>query len=326
MVVLGGGRGDLVDEPQAHSWSRMQERGSMLGLRFIVAWLRLFGRSFTVPLINAIAAYFFLVDRSGRRASRAYLARLHSRLTAKRNPGWKPTAWRSYLQYREFALSIVDRVCMWGGSEARFSFDFHGRQHFEKLSREGRGAIVFGAHLGSFDALRVLSTLDGVTVNVLMYTKHAPMINQIFRELSPDAEVRVISADSGTASTALEIRSCVERGEWVAILGDRIEPNDRGRTCLVDFMGEPALLPESPFALPVLLGCPAILMLALRSGPWRYTVFAEPLADPPARTAPADRRELARDIAALYAARLEHYCGKAPEQWFNFFDFWRGAP
>jgi predicted LPLAT superfamily acyltransferase len=312
-----------MGDRRSQSWSRAQERGSMIGLRFTVAWLRLFGRTFTIPLINAIAGYFFLVDRKGRRASRDYLARLHSRLAAKRSPAWKPTAWRSYLQYREFALSIVDRVCMWGG-ETRFEFDFHGREHFEKLSNEGRGAVVLGAHLGSFDALRVLSTLDGVKVNVLMYTKHAPMINQIFRELSPDAEVRVISADAGSPSTAFAIRSCVERGEWVAILADRIEPGDRGRTCHAEFMGKPAPFPESPFVLPVILGCPAILMLALRSGPWRYSVFAEPLADYPARTAPGDRREAARDLAALYALRLEHYCSRAPTQWFNFFDFWKG--
>jgi predicted LPLAT superfamily acyltransferase len=24
-----------------------------------------------------------------------------------------------------------------------------------------------------------------------------------------------------------------------------------------------------------------------------------------------------------YARRLEHYCLQAPDQWFNFYDFWR---
>jgi predicted LPLAT superfamily acyltransferase len=297
----------------------------MVGLRFTVLWLRLFGRALTLPLVHVIAAYFFLVDRNGRRASRSYLARLHGRIAATRAPDWSPTAWRSYLHYREFAISIVDRVCMWGGYDERFAFDFHGREYFEKLAAEHRGAVVFGSHLGSFDALRVLSSLDGVKVNVLMYTKHAPRINQIFRELSPRADVRVISGDRGSASIAFEIRACVERGEWVAILGDRIEPGDRGRTCSVAFMGEAALLPESPFALPFLLGCPALLMVAIRDGAWRYSVFAEPLADPPRRTPAVERQERARDLAALYALRLEHYCAKAPIQWFNFFDFWSGG-
>jgi predicted LPLAT superfamily acyltransferase len=303
----------------------MRERGSMLGLRFAVAWLQLFGRALTVPLVDAIAAYFFVVDRHGRASSRRYLTLLGGRLSTTRDANRAPTAWRIYLQYREFARSIVDRLCMWGGSEDRFRFEFHGRHHFEKLAAEGRGAIVLGAHLGNFDALRVLSRIDRVKVNVLMYTKHAPMINQIFRELSPDAEVRVISANASSTAIAFEIRSCIERGEWVAILADRVEPSDRGRTCPVEFLGVPAPLPEAPFLLPFVLGCPAVLMLALRSGPWSYAVFAETLADPPRKTPSIDRRHRARDLASVYASRLEHYCAKAPEQWFNFFDFWRGG-
>ena len=29
------------------------------------------------------------------------------------------------------------------------------------------------------------------------------------------------------------------------------------------------------------------------------------------------------DLAAEYALRLEHYCRRAPLQWFNFYQFWR---
>jgi predicted LPLAT superfamily acyltransferase len=303
----------------------MRERGSMLGLRFAVLWLRVFGRALTVPLVDAIAAYFFLADRDGRKAAGNYLTRLRSQVVNGPDADRKSVAWRVYLQYREFARSIVDRVCMWGGSEDRFRFEFHGRQQFEEYSAEGRGGIVLGAHLGNFDALRVLSRIDRVKVNVLMYTKHAPMINQVFRELSPDAEFRVISANASSTAIAFEIRACVERGECVAILADRIEPTDRGRTSQVKFLGSPAPLPEAPFLLPFVLGCPAVLMLALRSGPWSYSVFAETLVDPPRKTPVMERRNRARDLASIYASRLEHYCARSPEQWFNFFDFWKGG-
>jgi predicted LPLAT superfamily acyltransferase len=252
------------------------------------------------------------------------LGQLHDHLAATGTQAPGPSLWRSFLQFREFALSIVDRVAMWGGRQSEFRFDFSGREYFEKLAEERRGAIIVGAHLGSFDALRVLSVIDRVKVNVLMYTEHAPRINAIFRELSPDANLRVIHADPTAANTALEIRACIGRGEWVAILGDRVEPGDRHRTLDIDFLGQPALFPEAPFMLPVILGCPAVLMLALRRGPWDYVVFAEPLAEPlNARLDGAFRRARAREIAATYAARLEHYCSRAPLQWFNFFDFWQ---
>ncbi len=34
------------------------------------------------------------------------------------------------------------------------------------------------------------------------------------------------------------------------------------------------------------------------------------------------RDEALAGLVAEYAARLEHFCRRAPLQWFNFYDFW----
>ncbi len=313
----------MTPTPTTH-WSRIQERGSIWGLRFTVACYRSFGRMLALPLIHAVVAYFFLTDRKGRAASQGFLRRVHARLCARgERPDWVPNLGESFRHYREFALSIVDRVDLWGGRAEDFHFRFRGREHFEKLSREGRGAVLLGAHLGSFDALRVLSAQDGVTVNVLMYTRHAPKINEVFRSISPDVDLRVIRADPGSARTSFEIKACIERGEWVAILADRVEPGDRGRLCEVEFLGRPAVLPQAPFLLPLVLGCPAILILALRSGSRRYEVFADPLAvEEAGRERGLARAARGQALAQAYASRLEHHVLRAPRQWFNFYDFW----
>jgi predicted LPLAT superfamily acyltransferase len=38
-----------------------------------------------------------------------------------------------------------------------------------------------------------------------------------------------------------------------------------------------------------------------------------------------DREGALRDCAARYAARLEHYARLAPDNWFNFYDYWGDA-
>lgn len=301
-------------------WSRVQERGSIWGLGFTVACVRIFGRFLSLPLVLAVVGYFFVTDTRGRAASRAYLERVHRRISPQ--PDWQPSLWQSFLHYREFALSIADRVGLWGGPIGAFEFVFHGREHFKAHLEQGRGMIVLGAHLGSFDALRALSARDGVPVNVLMYTRHAPKINQVLRQLSPDSEVRVISADPNSARATFEIKACIDRGELVAILADRVEPNERGRVCQVDFLGEKAMLPEAPFLLPVILGCPALMVLALRSGSGRYEIYIEPLEPDGERIVGPAQAIRAREMAADFAQRLEHYCILAPRQWFNFYDFW----
>jgi predicted LPLAT superfamily acyltransferase len=305
-------------------WSQIAERGSLWGLRFTVWCYRAFGRGFTTALSHAIVAYFFLTDAAGRRASLAYLRRVHARAEGRAVLPRPPGTWESFLHYRSFALSIVDRLAIWFGHGEDFAYETHGVDYFDDLARQGRGAIVLGAHLGSFDALRLLASRTRIAVNVLMFTENANRINAVLRELSPDAEARVIRVTPDAVGAVFEVRRCLDRGEIVAILGDRIEPADRTRTARVRLLDGDVELPQAPFLLAHLLGCPVVLMIALRQGPGRYEVFAETLAER-VRLPRHGRDEPVRELVARYAARLEHYCLRSPYQWFNFFDYWGDA-
>jgi len=162
-------------------------------------------------------------------------------------------------------------------------------------------------------------------VNALMFTANARRINQIFRELSPEVETHVIQVDPGSVESVFEVRRCLARGEHVAMLGDRIEPGDRHRSSRVPFLGGEVDLPQAPFLMASLLGCPVLLVVALRRGPQRYEIFTEQLAERvvlPRR----DREAAVRGLLAAYAARLEHHCLRAPYEWFNFYDYWGDHP
>lgn len=306
----------------SRSWSEIAERGSLLGLRLTVACYRLCGRRLSLVLVHAIVLYYFLALPAARAASRAYLRRIAARPEGAAALGRRPDLRASFLHFRAFSLSIFDRIVLWFGREGALAFEPVGTDRCRALLAPDRGGIVVGSHLGSFDALRALARQDGLVVNALMYTRNAPRINTILRQLSPEARVRVVEAGPNPFDTVLRIRECIERGELVAILGDRIEPGDRGRTCSVTLLGDPVEIPESPYLLAALLGCPLFFMVALRSGPGRYQVFAEVLAEP-VRMPKHEREKQTRELAAAYASRLEHYCLMAPYQWFNYFDFWK---
>ena len=303
-------------------WSQIGERGSMRGLRAVLAIYRFGGRPITLVLVHLIVFYYFLTIPGGRRASRAYLRRIVARPEGARALGRRPDTIASFLHFRAFALSIFDRIELWLGRGDAFRFEVTGREHYARLLTPTRGGILVGAHLGSFDALRILSRHDGRVVNVVMFTSNAPRINAFFRLLSPDAEVRVLPGDADPASTALRIRSCVERGELVAILGDRMEAGDRGRSCRVPFLGDPAEIPTAPYWLAAVLGCPLFFMVALRADASTYRVFAEVLSEG-AKPGRGEREKHVEELAAAYARRLEHYCLEEPLQWFNYYDYWR---
>jgi predicted LPLAT superfamily acyltransferase len=293
----------------------------MWGMRFTVWCYRTLGRSVGVVLIHAIVAYFFLTDAAGRRASIAYLRRVAATRSGRAALGRQPGTWASFLRYREFGLSILDRLAIWAGRSDDFEYAVEGEEHCDRLAAEGRGGIVLGAHLGNFDALRLLAERQQRVVHVLMFTAHAQRINTIFRELSPDVELKVIEVDPNSVRTAFTIRECVRRGELVSILADRVEPGDQSRASSVPLLGGAIELPQAPFLLATLLACPVLLMLAFRTGPGRYDVFTEKLTDG-LRPAPREREKGVNELLTAYAGRLEHYCTKYPYQWFNFYDYW----
>jgi len=303
-------------------WTRIAERGSIWGIRFTAWCYRTLGRRLCLPLVYAIVTYFFLTDAPGRRASRAYLRRVRSapggREALPRPPGLR----ECFRHYSTFALVIVDRLGIWFGRDDDFDFVTSGLDYVDRLAEEGRGALILGSHIGSFDALRLLAKRAGSVVNVLMFRANAPRINQIFKEVAPEAEAQVISVDPNSVQSVFTIRERLRRGEHVAILADRIEAGDRNRSTPVPLLGKAVPLPQAPILLANLLGCPLLSVVALRQGPGRYEVTVKVLAE--RVVLPRQGREQA--LAALltrYARHLEHTCLQRPFQWFNFFDYWQ---
>jgi predicted LPLAT superfamily acyltransferase len=270
-------------------------------------------------LLPPIAAYYCAFDPRARRASRDFLARVH-RIRGDEPPGLRET----YRHFLSFADAILDRLALWSGAVDAFEVVLHGREQMQELVDRRESAILVGAHLGSFDMLRVVAREADIPVNAVMYVDNAAQINEAFEALDPQSRVRVIGVEPNSAAALLEIRRCVARREFVAILADRVGPQASGRLCHASFLGDSAPFPLTPFLLAALLEIPVILTLALKAGPGRYDVYLERLPDAHAATR-RDREKQAAEQARLFASTLERHCLRAPLQWFNFYDFWADA-
>ncbi|MBW2233672.1 MAG: lipid A biosynthesis acyltransferase [Deltaproteobacteria bacterium] len=312
--------GEGHDAAPSAGWSSAGERGSTLALRFIVGCVRTIGPGPLVILLAPIALYFVTFATEARRASRSYLRRIRHVQGESGEPGLLAV----YRHIYSFAAAILDRVALWSSAIDRFDIEIHGREHMQPAIEAHTGAFLIGAHIGSFDVLRVIARDADIPINVLMYSVHAERINQAFKELDPDSNVRIIDLDQTSVNTGLEIRRCIERGEFVAVLADRMRPSARNRVGYANFLGDQAAFPQGPFLLASLLRLPVVLTIALRRGPRRYDIYLEPISDG-APIGPKERPAAIQQQIELYASRLEHYCLEAPLQWFNFYDFWAKA-
>jgi predicted LPLAT superfamily acyltransferase len=299
------------------------ERGSLAGLRLMARVYALLGRRVVLLALYPIAAYFFLRDRS-RSASRRYLERVHAHSEGRKAFPRPPGFFAPFRHYHEFAVQIFDRMVLWGGGLSQLRMEHAGSEHLFALQREGRGALLLGAHLGSYDMPRELAGTYGLVLNAVMFTAHAERINRFFEQLDPRSRVRVLSLEPGSLRTAFEVKACLERGELVGILADRVPVGSGETPVLLPFLGHEMALPLSPFRLACMLGCPVLLSLCVRKGDAHYETVVRPLGGG-ARVPRREREKAALELARAYVQGLEDACVRHPYQWFNFYDAWEKA-
>lgn len=305
-------------EPSSNRhWAERRERGSFWLMKLTAFGVRTLGRRVLSPLLYAIVLYFFLFGRSARRSIWQYqlrLARFHQR------EDLLPSQRRVFGQFMAFAEALLDKLDVWNGKLRLEQIEILDPAGLRQQLRGERGQLLVGAHLGNLEVCRALAELgEQVTMNVLVHTRHAERFNRLLGEAGA-SNLRLVQVSELDPAIMLQLSQRLERGEWLAIAGDRV-PLHGGRNVQVDFLGQPAAFPQGPWLLAGLLKCPVNLLLCLKQQ-GRYRVILEPFAEA-VQWKRSDRQQVIAQWATRYAERLGYYCLQAPQQWFNFYPFWK---
>ena len=287
-------------------WSARRERGSAALVR-VMAWLSLsLGWHAARLLLGPAALYFLLSTPPARANSRAFLRR-----ALGRDPGWR----ERFRHFLAFANVLLDRVYLLAGRDAAYRVEIHGLEALTEAlaAAEGRGCLLLGSHLGSFEVLRAFGRTAPVPVRGTMYRANAGAFTSLLERLDPTLLRNTI--EIGTPDAMLRVQEALARGELVGFLADRLPDGARRRAARVDFLGAPALFPTAPLLLAARLGVPAVQFFGIRTAPRTYRIEFAPLA---LAQAPAD---VAGGVAR-YVRALELRCRLHPFNWFNFHDFW----
>jgi predicted LPLAT superfamily acyltransferase len=293
-------------------WLERPEAGSAVGYKVIATFARLFGRSAARLVLYPITVYFLIRRGPERRASRTYLERVAGR---------PPTVWQIARHIHCFAAVTLDRAFLLTESFKRFDIRVFGLDELRSAWERQQGVLVFGSHLGSFDALRVLAQLrPDVKVRVVLDVEQNPALSRVLNALNPELARSIINARREGVTTALAIKEALDEKALVTLLVDRARPGNE--VAPGEFLGHPAPFPLGPWQLAAALKVPVVLCFGLYRGGNRYDLYFEPFADP-LTLERARRGEHLKEIVGRFARRLEHYARDAPYNWFNFYDFWQ---
>lgn len=296
-----------------NDWKARPEGGGYIALWLIRTIATRLGRGIARPLLYPITAYFLLRRAPERHASQAYLQRVLGR-----RPSWRDSA----RHIHTFAATILDRVFLLGGDLNRYDVRVEGLDDLHRLLGKGRGLLLFGSHLGSFDVLRVLATRrPDYILRVVLDKSQSPALMRILDSLNPTIAASVIDAAGDGPAVAIAIKDALDEGALVAMLVDRALPDEPGLPAA--FLGAEARFPTTPWLIAAALKAPIALGFGLYRGGRRYDLHFEAFEEDALVVPRAARAEALALLIRRYAARLETRARQAPYNWFNFYDFWQ---
>ena len=261
------------------------------------------------PLILGFWALFFLLWGPGRRGVMRNLGAIL--------PGSWPIAnfFRTYRVFWNFAATIADATRF---KERRVSPDwtFTGIEHFNNLQSRAEGAIILTAHMGSYDiGAQLFAEVSKRPIVMVRAPESDPDTRRFEEEMNGRTAAAGLRIDfsTGAGELALDLLHALQRGETIAIQGDRVTASVASiRSTL---FGRPILLPAGPFALSMAARVPIYPLFVIRRARRRYELV---VGRPFTVTRTRDRAEAFEKGVATWTADLEHIVRSAWFQWFTF--------
>jgi len=288
------------------------EGGGAIALWVIRALALRVGRAPARFVLIFVAAYFVIRRGPERRASRRFLGRVLGR-SASLIDVWK--------HMFTFATVTLDRVFLLTEAFRRFEISTYGIDAVNDVIEGGKGALLVGAHLGSFEALRVLALQrPEQSVRPVIDLEQNPTVSVLLNALNPALANSIINSRGDGTATALKIHEAltVEKA-LVTILADRARPGNT--KVVVSFLEAPAEFPTAPWLLAAALKVPVVLCFGIYRGGRRYDLHFEAFSEL-VDIRRGNREVAVRAVTQRFADRLSHFAQLAPYNWFNFYDLW----
>lgn len=264
------------------------------------------------PIVMATWSLVFLLWGPGRRGVMRNLSAILPGSNAFVN------FLRTWRVFWNFAWTIADNVRF---LETRVppDWDFEGTEHFADLEAHEGGAIILTAHMGSYDlGANLFAEISKRAIVMVRAPEQDPETHEHEASLHGRTKAEKLKVDFSTRASdlALDLLHAVQRGEIVAIQGDRVTPGIASFPAIL--FGKQTNLPAGPFALAMAARVPIYPLFIVRRGRRKYRlVVSKPIEVVRTR----NREEAFERAMSEWTRELERVVRGAWFQWFTFEPF-----
>ena len=286
-------------------WSG-NSRGSLLGFRIFVFFIKNFGVRSAYAVLYFVAAYYFLfLKKSNLFIFKYFRKRLRWNFIRS-----KLAVFQSYLI---FGKTIIDKTAISAGLRDQFTFEFDGIANLKKMMQDGKGGVLISAHIGNFEiAERFLEEIDfNYPINLITTDLEHNEIKAYLESVSQrKSTVKFIFIKEDLSHIFL-INEALANNELICFTGDRYF--EGSKYLETEFLGKNAKFPAGPFHIASRLKVPVAYVYVMKEPHLHYHLYA--------RIAEVKHRD-SQALLKSYVENLENMLRKYPKQWFNYFDFW----
>jgi KDO2-lipid IV(A) lauroyltransferase len=228
---------------------------------------------------------------------------------------------KTFQNYGQYLLDYMVMHRLLPSNKNQWVEEEVGTSYMMEALEAGKGAICITPHLGNWEIGGLLFSFRGGSLNVLTLDERDLDTRSFREEMRGRRGIKIlyINPKDDSPMAILDAVKALRRNEIVAMLGDRIESQ---KTMVFDFFGRKTAFPIGVAILAMATGAPVLPVFVVMGSNRKYRGIIEPpiYFNSPSRE---DRETIIREGMERLIKKFEEYIEKYPDQWYNFYSYWK---
>jgi predicted LPLAT superfamily acyltransferase len=287
--------------------------GGTLGQRGLIFFFRWWNLRFGYAIMAVVVPFYMLF------AHKSYMSVY---LYFRQQFGF--SKWTSFCKtYRNhflFGQIILDRFAVFAGKKQYFDLEIIGYEHFQRLANGEKGFIMASSHIGNFELGGYLLYSDKKPINALIFSGETATMQQNRTKILNNNNIRLIPVLSDL-SHLFTLNAALQNGEIVSMPCDRNHGSAKSIECR--FLNGRADFPVGAFTLAATFDVEILAMFCMKISTKKYKIFVQIIRMGEQAGSQLTKKEQIKELVVSYVKELEQIVKQYPEQWFNYYKFWK---